>query len=91
MQCASVRKKGSTDQCTARSLRGLTLCGRHAKCKTITLWADVHKKRGDGMIKTQALVRGWLLRKRLALGGPGVLSRKQTTNDEDLVSYESKE
>jgi hypothetical protein len=91
MQCASVRKKGSEDQCPAKCLRGMVVCGRHARCKTITLWADIHKKKGDGMLRVQALVRGWLVRRRLLLAGPGVLSRKQTTNDEDLVSYESKE
>jgi hypothetical protein len=91
MQCASVRKKGSEDQCPAKCLRGLTLCGRHARCKNTTLWAEVHKKRGDAMIRAQALVRGWLIRRRLGLAGPGVLCRKKTTNDEDLVSYESKD
>ena len=43
------------------------------------------------MVRAQALVRGWLLRKRLALGGPGVLRRSLVTNDEDLVTCESKE
>lgn len=90
-QCASVRKKGSCDQCTAKAVFGHTLCGRHAKCKTVTLWAQVHKARGNQMIRVQALVRGWLLRRRLALGGPGVLRRSLVTNDEDLVTCESKE
>lgn len=90
-QCAAVRKKGSGDQCSAKCVFGHTLCGRHARCKTITLWADVHKSRGDRMIPVQALVRGWLVRTRLSIGGPGVLFRKQVTNDEDLLTCESKD
>ncbi len=42
------------------------------------------------MVRIQALVRGWLLRCRLALGGPGVLCRKDVVNDEDLFTCESK-
>jgi hypothetical protein len=34
------------------------------------------------------MVRGWLLRKRLALAGPGVLCRKNLANDEDLETCE---
>lgn len=35
-------------------------------------------------------MRGWLVRSRLALGGPGVLCRKNVTNEEDLATYESR-
>lgn len=40
------------------------------------------------MIRAQAIVRGWLLRKRLRQNGPGVLKRKTVTNDEDLLTYD---
>ena len=86
MQCESIRKKGSTDQCPTLALMGHTLCGRHARMKAPVRWADVHRPKSHRIAKTQALIRGWLLRKRLALGGPGVLCRKNLANDEELVT-----
>lgn len=87
--CASVKKKGSTQQCTAKALAGHTLCGRHARSKTVTLWTDANKDNSARMCKAQALVRGWLVRSRLALAGPGVLRRKDLANDEDLETCET--
>lgn len=91
MRCASVRKKGSTEQCSAKPVLGHTLCGRHAKCKHPTLWSDIHSTKLKNIPKIQALVRGWLVRVRLKTAGPGVLSRKQCSNDEDLNTYTEKE
>jgi hypothetical protein len=85
-RCASVRKKGSLDQCPVAPVFGHTLCGRHARCKHPVLWADVHRTRHAGLIRAQALIRGHLVRTRLALAGPGVLCRKELSNDEDLVT-----
>ena len=89
--CASIRKKGSLDQCTARPIRGHTLCGRHIRCKQITLWTSTQTEKAKSLIPLQAFVRGWLVRKRLKLGGPGVLCRKNLVNDEDLHTCETKE
>lgn len=86
MRCASVRKKGSLDQCPVAPVYGHTLCGRHARCKKPVLWVDVHRTRHAGLVRAQALIRGYLVRTRLALGGVGVLRRKGLTNDEDLVT-----
>jgi hypothetical protein len=93
MKCASVKKKGSKDQCDATAIFGHTLCGRHARCKAenLTLWANVHSSRGASLTKYQALVRGFLVRRRLAMGGPGVLKRGDLANDEDLETCEEKE
>ena len=91
MQCESVRKKGSTDQCTAPALRNHTMCGRHARMKMPLRWADAHFHKSSRIIRAQALIRGWLLRRRLAMGGPGVLCRKNLANDEDLVTCVEKE
>jgi hypothetical protein len=88
MLCASVRKKGSTEQCKAAALKGHTLCGRHARCKVPVLWADANAPADRGVRKIQALTRGWLLRKRLELAGPGVLYRKNLANDDDLMTGE---
>jgi len=91
MQCLSVRKRGSTDPCTARAVLGHSLCGRHAKSKQPVLWADANTKPTSAIVKCQGRIRGWLLRRRLAMSGPGVLSRKNLSNDEDLVTCVEKE
>lgn len=51
------------------------------------MWSTVHKT--TPVVKLQALARGWLLRHRLALAGPGVLRRKGLVNEEDLFTCES--
>jgi len=91
MRCASVRKKGSMEQCPAKAVWGHTLCGRHAKCKVPVLWVETHLPRIVPLVRCQALVRGWLLRTRLRLAGPGVLRRTALANDEDLVTCTEKE
>ncbi len=88
-RCASVRKKGSKDQCLALALKGHSMCGRHARMKTPQIWASLH--RTTRLPTVQALVRGWLLRRRLALAGPGVLRRTALANDEDVFTCESKD
>lgn len=90
MKCVSIRKKGGTDQCNANAIIGHTLCGRHVRAKTPMLWCHVHRCRNVGIAKVQAYIRGWLLRRRLALSGPGVLCRKDLANDEELVTCEDK-
>jgi len=83
-RCSAIKKKGSQEPCIARALAGHTLCGRHARMKQPTLWADANRSRVIPLIKAQGLVRGFLLRKRLQLAGPGVLRRSNLANDEDL-------
>lgn len=90
-RCASVRRKDSLDPCPCYALRGHTLCGRHAKMSTPVLWADVFRPTAPRLVRAQARIRGWLVRNRLALAGPGVLNRKDVTNDEDLVTCVSKD
>ena len=89
VQCASVKKRGSTDPCTSNALVGHTLCGRHARMKDPELWVAVHPT--PPITKVQALARGWLIRKRLSYAGFGVLSRKGLANDEDIISFNEKE
>jgi len=91
IRCASVRKAGSTDQCPLRALANHTLCGRHAKCKKAVLWANVHASHGTKLVRCQALVRGWLVRQRLAMCGPGVLSRSGVVNQDDPVTLEHRD
>lgn len=85
-RCISVRKKGSGDQCLSRALAGHTLCGRHARMKHPMLWADVYSFQSRRIARLQAIVRGWLLRRRLALAGPGVLRRTNLANTEELMT-----
>jgi len=87
--CASVRKKGSLDQCPTKALVGHTLCGVHARCKTPRLWAEAHQDKVKPLVRIQARVRGWLVRARLRLGGPGVLHRVGLSNDDDLETCET--
>lgn len=87
--CASVRRKGSVDQCGSRALVGHTLCGTHARAKAVTLWVDANRDKVTAVHRIQAIVRGWMVRRRLALAGPGVLRRTDLTNDEDLETCES--
>lgn len=89
IQCTSVRKRGATDQCPLPALRGISFCGKHARSKEPVLWTRANRHRDIRCI--QALVRGWLLRKRLRLAGPGVLSRNNLANDDDLFHYVSKD
>lgn len=88
-RCAAVKKRGSREQCPAMALRGVSLCGRHMRTRGPEIWATVHK--ATPTVRLQALVRGWLVRRRLALGGPGVLRRTELANDEDLFTCESKD
>lgn len=90
-QCASVRKKNASEQCQSRALPGHTLCGRHARMKDPVFWAQIHRSHSPKVARLQAVVRGWLVRKRLALGGPGVLNRKNVANEEELTSCDPKD
>ncbi len=86
--CLSVRRKGSTDYCASSPLKGYSLCLQHARTRDIVLWSDANKEKTSAAIKCQAFLRGCLLRKRLALAGPGVLCRKGLANEEDLETCE---
>jgi hypothetical protein len=90
-RCAAVKKKGSMDPCPAKAVRAHTLCGRHARMRSPQLWTDAHRERGKGLLRVQAVVRGWIVRKRMKLAGPGVLCRKNLVNDEELVTCIEKE
>lgn len=89
-RCIAVKRKGSTEPCHANAMRGLTLCGRHAKMKHPVMWTDAAATKVKPIVKLQACIRGWLLRTRLSYAGVGVLSRKNLANDEDIISYTDK-
>lgn len=50
------------------------------------LLATVARSRIVPLIRAQAMIRGWLVRKRIALAGPGAMRRTNLANDEDLIT-----
>lgn len=90
-RCASVRRRGSAEQCPCRPMRGHTFCGRHARMRVSVLWIDANVCRGPPIVRIQACVRGWLIRRRLSYAGRGALSRTGLTNDEDIITYADKD
>lgn len=90
-RCMAVKRRGSTEPCQARPLRGHTLCGRHARMRNPVLWTDAAAPNTSRIVKIQACVRGWLLRRRLWYAGPGVLYRRDLANDEDIITCAEKE
>lgn len=85
-RCLAVKKKGSTEPCRTNALRGHTLCGRHAKMKTPLLWVDANMPYTPPITRIQALIRGWLIRRRLSYAGTKVLSRTNLANDDDIIT-----
>lgn len=85
--CASCKNKISNDRCTSSALPGLSLCGKHARVKTPRLWNTVNQVDSKVTCITR-IWKGYLVRKRLHLAGPGVLKRSLCNNSEELVSME---
>lgn len=88
VQCASVRKKGTTEQCSAKALINSDFCGRHSKARNPVRWVGAANE--SSIIKLQSILRGFLVRRRLRYSGPGVLNRKACINDEELVTLDDK-
>ena len=70
-------------------MKGFIVCARHARSRSPVLWISLHT--ASPLVRVQALVRGWLLRRRLALAGPGALCRAGLANEEDVFTCESKD
>lgn len=88
-QCISCKNKDSYDRCPTASISGLAFCGRHVKSKTVRIWHTVNKV-DSKVIKISKLWRGHAVRRLLKLAGLGVLNRSVCHNEEELVSFESK-
>lgn len=89
MLCNSCKNKTSNERCSAKALKNLSFCGKHAKSKTPRLWSAVNSI-DDSAVKIQKIWRGWIVRYILDLAGPGVLKRSLCHNTEDVVTSEEK-
>jgi hypothetical protein len=86
--CAACKNKKSNDRCLNNSLRGVVFCGVHSRVKNPRIWTRVHGY-DSKVINIQKLWRGYIIRKRLRLAGPGVLKRSMCNNEDELITFES--
>lgn len=86
--CSACKNTKSNDRCLNNSLRGVIFCGVHARMKNPRIWAKVNGFDSKA-IKIQKLWKGYLVRKRLQLAGPGVLKRSLCNNEDELITFES--
>lgn len=85
--CASCKNKHTTERCTNSALNGLLFCGIHSRTKNPRLWTKVNgfdKK----IVNIQKIWKGYFVRKRLRLAGPGALKRSVCNNADELISLE---
>lgn len=87
-QCAAIRRPDSDEPCMYFALPGCTLCLSHIRSRHVVLWRTVNESKQWAAVKCQAAIRGWMVRLRLHLAGPGVLRRKGLANQEDLETCE---
>ena len=87
--CASCKNKTSFDQCSANALKGLLFCGKHSKCKEKRIWSALNGNNDKACI-IQKYWRGYFVRHKITLAGPGVLNRKDCHNSEELVTLDDK-
>ena len=86
----SCKSNTSNERCPNVRIKGLTLCGRHVKSKSVRLWNVVNNLDSKVTLISKAW-RGYAVRIRLRRAGPGVLKRSLCHNDEELVTMDSKD
>uniref|UniRef100_A0A6C0EQ77 Uncharacterized protein n=1 Tax=viral metagenome TaxID=1070528 RepID=A0A6C0EQ77_9ZZZZ len=89
ISCGSCKNRTSDERCSNRPLKGLILCGKHARVKNPRLWKDVNNLDCKA-VSIQKIWRGYAIRSWMKLAGPGVLSRSICHNDEELVTFDDK-
>jgi hypothetical protein len=87
--CLACKNKTSTDRCHAPCISGLAFCGRHVRSKTPRLWTVINRV-DEKVTRIQSMWRGFAVRTRLSLAGPGVLKRGVCHNQEELVMLDDK-
>lgn len=85
--CFSCKNKTSTDRCTVPCIPGLAFCGRHVRSKRPRLWTVINRVDEKALL-IQRMWKGYMVRHRLKLAGPGVLKRSLCHNEEELVLLE---
>lgn len=90
LKCVACRNKKSNDRCDSRAIVGLAFCGQHAKSKNVRVWYEVNHI-DDKVTLISKIWRGYAVRNRIKLAGPGVLKRGICHNEEELVLAEPKE
>jgi hypothetical protein len=89
ISCSSCKNKTSNERCTNKPLKGLIVCGKHAKVKNPRIWLYVNELDTKAIL-IQKIWRGYSIREWLKLAGPGVLDRSVCHNDEEIFSMDDK-
>jgi len=84
MLCNACKNTKSTERCSAKALKNMSFCGKHAKAKNPKIWKEQNH---NVAIKIQKIWRGFNVRRCMKLRGPGVLNRKVRHNDEELFTF----
>lgn len=85
MLCAALKNKKSTERCSAKALKNLSFCGKHAKAKNPKLWTS---DKSESAVLIQKIWRGWRIRNYFKMAGPGVLKRSLCNNLDDIVTFD---
>lgn len=88
--CVSCKNQTSTERCPNKAITGLTFCGKHVRAPHKRIWHTINNLDQKATL-IQSAWKGYTVRFRLNLAGPGVLKRSRCHNDEDIVTFESKE
>ena len=89
-QCIACKNNDSYERCPTETISGLSFCGRHVRSKSARIWHVVNNL-DDKITKISKVWRGYAVRRLLKLAGPGVLKRSMCHNDEELVTFETKD
>ena len=88
--CLCCKSKISLLRCPNSALNGFLYCGLHLRVKNPRLWVVANRieEKLELIVK---IWRGYMVRKRIRLAGPGALNRKICKNDEDVGTFDEKE
>ena len=68
----------------------MIFCGTHMRSKTPRYWMTENPAIARGILRAQARWRGYWVRYKLKLAGPGVLKRSVCHNDDEMMTCDSK-
>ena len=90
MKCLASKNKSSMDRCESKALTKFLYCGRHLRCRKVSSWIHKHPGILARLIRIQALIRGFVARIPIRLGGKGILRRSECHNEEEIITLEGK-